>query len=117
VRPLHRNHVWSFDFVQVRTHDGRSLRILTRIDAHSRACLCSKVARPIHSFGVIDALVDAMCLHGVPEHIRCDNGPEMIAKALRKWVAEAGPRIQYIAPGPPWENGHCDGFNGKLRHE
>jgi transposase InsO family protein len=66
---------------------------------------------------VIEALAEAMCLHGIPEHIRCDNGPEMISKALRKWVAKAGSQIQYIAPGSPWENGYCESFNGKLRDE
>jgi len=73
LRPLHRNHVWSFDFVQAQTHDGRSLRILTLIDEHSRACLALKVARRINSLGVIEALTDAMCLHGIPENIGCDN--------------------------------------------
>jgi hypothetical protein len=76
LRPPYRNHVWSFDFVQARTHDGRTLRILTLIDEHSRVCLALKVARRINSVGVIEALADAMCLHGIPEHIRCDNGPE-----------------------------------------
>jgi putative transposase len=117
LRPLRRNHVWSFDFVPAQTHDGRSLRILTLIDEHSRACLALKAARRINSLGVIEALADAMCLHGIPEHIRCDNGPETIAKALRKWVAKAGSQIQYIAPGSPWENGYCESFNGKLRDE
>lgn len=56
--------------------DGRSLRILTLIDEHSRACLALKVARCINSLGVIEALAETMCLHGIPEHIRCDNGPE-----------------------------------------
>lgn len=51
------------------------------------------------------------------DHIRCDNGPEMISKALRKWVAKAGPQIQYIASGSPWENGNCESFNGELRAE
>ncbi len=80
------------------------MRPLRRIDEHSRACLALKVARRISSVGVIEALADAMCLHGIPEHIRCDNGPEMISKALRKWVAKAGSQIQYIAPASPWEN-------------
>lgn len=66
---------------------------------------------------MIEALADAMCLHGIPENIRCDNGPEMIAKAFRKWVAKTGPKIQYIAPGSPWENGDCESFNGKLKDE
>ncbi len=105
LRLLHRNHVWSFALVQARTHDGRSLRVLTLIDEHSRTCLALKVARRINSVGVIETLANAMCLHGIPEHIRCDDGPEMISKALRKWVAKAGAQIQYIAPGSPWENG------------
>ncbi len=117
LRPLRRNHVWSFDFVQAQTHDGRTLPILTLIDEHSRACLALKVARRINSLGVIEALADAMCLHGIPEHIRCDSGPEMISKALRKWVAKAGSQIQYIAPGSPWENVYCESFNGRLRDE
>lgn len=54
LRPLHRNHVWSFDFVQAQTHDGRSLHILTLIDENSRACLALKVARRINSLGVIE---------------------------------------------------------------
>ncbi len=117
LRPLYRNHVWSFDFVQAQTHDGRSQRILTRIDELSRASLALKVARRINSVGVIEALADAMCLHGLPEHIRCDNGPEMISKPLRRWVTKAGSQIQYIAPGFPWENGYCESFNGRLRDE
>src|SRR3712207_7643880 len=54
---------------------------------------------------------------GVPEHVRCDNGPEMIAQALRAWLAKLGTKTLYIAPGSPWENGFCESFNGKLRDE
>jgi len=117
LRPLHRKHIWSFDFVQARSCDGCSLRVLTLIDEHSRAYPTLRVARRINSVGVIEALADAMCLHGIPENIRCDKGPEMISKALRKWATKAGSQIQYIAPGSPWENGYCESFNGKLRDE
>jgi putative transposase len=103
--------------VQGQTHDGRSLRILTLIDEHSRACLALKVARRINSLGVIEALADAMCLHGIPDNIRCDNGPKMISKSLWKWVAKTGPQIQYIAPGSPWENGYCESSNGKPKDD
>jgi len=75
------------------------LRILTPIEAHSRACLRLKAARHINSVGVIKALADALCLHGIPGRNRCDNGLQMISKARRKWVAKAGAQIQYIAPG------------------
>ena len=82
--------------------DGCSLRILTLIGEHAQACLALKVARRVNSLGVIEALADAMLTDGVPGRIRCDNGPEMIAEVLRKWVAKMGPQMRYIAPGWPW---------------
>ena len=69
LRPERANHVWSFDFVEGRTHDGRSLRIMTLIDEHTRECLALKVARRINSFGVIETLADAMLVKGVPPSI------------------------------------------------
>ena len=58
-----------------------------------------------------------MAFEGVPAHIRCDNGPEMIAKVLRQWLSGLGTKSLYIEPGSPWENGYCESFNGKLRGE
>ena len=55
--------------------------------------------------------------HGIPEHIRSDNGPEMVAKKLRNWLGRLGTKTIYITPGSPWENGYCESFNGKLRDE
>ena len=55
--------------------------------------------------------------HGVPRYIRSDNGPEMIAKVLRRWLKRLGTETIYITPGSPWENGYCESFNGKLRDE
>jgi transposase InsO family protein len=66
---------------------------------------------------VIEALADVMVLKGVPEHIRSDNGPEFVAKDLRKWLADTGAKTLYIEPGSPWENGYCESFNSKLRDE
>lgn len=117
LRPERRNHVWSFDFVETATHDGRRIRILTLIDEFTRECLALRVDRRINAFGVIETLADAMVTRGVPEHVRCDNGPEMVAKALREWLAGLGTRPLYIEPGSPWENGYCESFNGKLRDE
>ena len=83
LRPERRNHVWSYDFVSARTHDGRSVRMLNLIDEHTRECLAIRVARRLRSHDVIDTLADAMVLHGIPEHVRSDNGPEFVAKDLR----------------------------------
>jgi transposase InsO family protein len=66
LRPERPNHVWSFDFVEGQTHDGRSLRILTLIDEYTRECLALRVERRINSFGVIETLADAMLQKGVP---------------------------------------------------
>ena len=66
---------------------------------------------------VIGALADVMVWKGVPEHIRSDNGPEFVAKDLRKWLRDTGAKTLYIEPGSPWENGYCESFNSKLRDE
>jgi transposase InsO family protein len=117
LRPERRNHVWSYDFVEAQTHDGRKLRLMTLIDEYTRQCLAIRVARRINSLGVIETMADAMIVHGVPEHIRSDNGPEMTAKIVRQWLADVGAKTLYIEPGSPWENGYCESFNGKLRDE
>jgi len=117
LRPQHRNHVWSYDFVEAQTHDGRKVRLMTLIDEFTRECLAIRVARRINSFGVIDTMADVMLERGVPDHIRSDNGAEMTAKIVRSWFAGLGAKTLYIEPGSPWENGYCESFNGKLRDE
>src|SRR5450432_1944467 len=117
LRPERRNHVWSYDFVEAQTHDGRKVRLMTLIDEFTRECLAIRVARRINSLGVIETMADVMLVRGVPEHIRSDNGPEMTAKIVRHWLAQVGAKALYIEPGSPWENGYCESFNGKLRDE
>jgi transposase InsO family protein len=117
LRPERPGHIWSYDFVSAQTHDGRQVRLLTLIDEFTRECLAIRVARRINSFGVIEALADAMLRNGIPAHIRSDNGPEMTAKVVRDWLAQIGSKTLFIEPGSPWENGYCESFNGKLRDE
>ena len=117
LRPEHENHVWSYDFVSAFTHDGRTLRLLTLIDEYTRRCLALRVARRLNSYDLIETLADVMLEHGVPEHIRSDNGPEFAALKLRQWLSVVGAKTLYIEPGSPWENGYCESFNGKLRDE
>ena len=117
LRPQHRNHVWSYDFVRAMTHDGRMLRILVLLDEYTRKCLALRVARRFSRWEVIEVLAEVMLQEGVPEHIRSDNGPEFIAQELREWLAGVGAKTLYIEPGSPWENGYCESFNGKLRDE
>jgi putative transposase len=117
LRPARANHVWSYDFVSDRTHDGRAFRMLCVIDEFTRESLAIRVARKLKATDVIDVLADLFILRGVPTHIRSDNGPEFVATALREWIAAVGAKTAYIEPGSPWENGYCESFNGKLRDE
>jgi transposase InsO family protein len=111
------NHVWTYDFIEDRTERGGKLRILTVLDEFTRECLAIRVERSIGSQRVIDTLEWLFLLHGAPTHLRSDNGPEFIAKALREWLAERGARTLYITPGSPWENPYIESFNGSLRDE
>jgi transposase InsO family protein len=117
LRPHYKNHVWSYDFVSEKTHDGRPFRILNIIDEYTRECLATYVARRIRSQDVIFVLADLFIEHGVPQHIRSDNGPEFIAKKLRKWFKDLQVEPVFIEPGSPWENGYCESFNGKMRYQ
>ena len=117
LRPEGRNHVWAYDFVSGFTYDGRTVRFLNLIDEYTRECLAIYVGRRINSSQVIEVLADAMIAHGIPDYIRSDNGPEFVAKELRKWLAQTGARTLYIEPGSPWENGYCESFNSKMRDE
>lgn len=117
LRPTHRNHVWSYDFVQDRTHDGKVFRMLCIIDEFTRECLAIRVERKLNSRDVLDELGELFVRHGPPEHIRSDNGPEFIAIALREWLGRLEVKTLFIEPGSPWENGYCESFNSKLRDE
>lgn len=117
LRPEFKNHVWSYDFVSDQTHDGRKFKILNIIDEFSRECLASHVARRIRSQDVILILADLCLKHGIPKHIRSDNGPEFIATRLVKWIKDLEVQPLFIEPGSPWENGYCESFNGKMRYE
>jgi len=91
--------------------------MLNIIDEFTRECLAIRPARRLNSTNVIEVLADAMVQHGIPEYIRSDNGPEFVAKGLRKWLLSTGSKTLYIEPGSPWENGYCESFNSKLRDE
>ena len=117
LRPEYPNHVWSYDFVHERTHDGRVYRTLNVIDEFSRECLMIRVRRKLNSVDVIDALTDLFILRGPPTYVRSDNGPEFVAEAVRQWIKAVGSQTAYIEPGSPWENGYCESFNARFRDE
>ena len=117
LRPEHKDHVWSYDFLVARTSDGKAFRILTMIDEYTRECLGLLVDRRLTSQDVIDQLFHLFVFRGIPEHIRSDNGPEFTARQIRTWLNRLGVKTLFIEQGSPWENGYIESFNGRLRDE
>jgi putative transposase len=117
LRARSKDHVWCWDFVFDRTASGSLLKWLSIVDEHTRECLALKVDRSITSEDVIDTLAELFAMRGVPGHIRSDNGPEFVAAAIGRWLAQVDVEALYIEPGSPWQNGYAESFHGRLRDE
>jgi transposase InsO family protein len=117
LRPEFPKHVWSYDFMQDRTHNGVPFRILNIIDEYTRECLVAKAARRLTHKDVLDTLTELFLERGVPVHIRSDNGSEFTAKKVREYLSRLDVKPLFIEPGSPWENGYIESFNGKMRDE
>jgi transposase InsO family protein len=117
LKPEFPKHVWSYDFMHDRTHNGVPFRILNVIDEYSRECLIVKVVRRLTHRYVLDVLLDLFLERGVPVHIRSDNGSEFISKKVRKFLSRLSVRPLFIEPGSPWENGYIESFYGRMRDE
>jgi len=115
--PSGPNHVWAIDFVFDTCADGRQLKCLTVIDEWTRECLAIDVAGSIRAGRVVDVLSRLVSVRGAPMHLRCDNGPEFVSKALVKWMTQQGVETAFIDPGKPWQNGTNESFNGRFRDE
>jgi transposase InsO family protein len=111
------NHVWSYDFLVDRTADGRRLKLLVVIDEFTRECLSIEVARSITAGDVISTLEYLFLVREAADYIRSDNGPEFVAKKIRRWLASRDVQTLYIEPGSPWENGYCESFISRFRDE
>ena len=116
-RTEHKDHVWSYDFVADRLENGRPIRMLVVLDEFTRECLAIEVSRSFTAKQVIEVLRYLFAVRGTPKFVRSDNGPEFVAKELRKWLDQADVKTLFITPGSPWENGYGESFNGKLRDE
>ncbi len=116
-RATRRNEVWGMDFVQHWTADGRPLRMLVVLDEYTRECLAIEVRRHLRGKDVVAVLDELTAIRGAPVHLRADNGPEMISKAVKEWCDESGTDALYIDPGSPWQNGIVESFNARLRDE
>jgi transposase InsO family protein len=114
---LHKDHIWSYDFVSDKTEDGRKLKFLAVVDEWTRECLALEVERRMTARQVQEILEYLFLVRGKPRYLRSDNGPEFVARALRRWLEGSGVGPLFIAPGSPWENAYVESFNGKLRDE
>jgi putative transposase len=116
-RAEYKNHVWSYDFTMDQTADGKRLKLMPVVDEFTRECHAIEVERSFTAQDVINTLSYLFQVHGEPEYIRSDNGPEFIAAAVQEWLASSGVKTLYIEPGSPWENAYVESFNGKLEDE
>jgi len=116
-RTTMKNEVWGLEFVSDHTADGRPLRLLVVLDEHARECLAIEVGRSCRGEDVVAVLDELTAIRGVPAHIRSDNGPVFVSKAVKRWCAESGTGTLYIDPGALWQNGIVESFGGRLRDE
>ena len=98
-RAEHRNHVWSYDFIFDRTHDGHPLRMLTIVDEFTRECLAIDVERRLGSEDVLERLAELFVRRGTPDYLRSDNGGEFTAHTVRDWLAWLGVGTLPPVPG------------------
>jgi putative transposase len=114
----HPDHVWALDYQFDQTTDGRILKLLNVVDEHTREALTITVERRIDADATVAALDRLVAERGTtPRFIRCDNGPELTANALRDWCRFTGAGTSYIEPGSPWQNPYVESFGGRLRDE
>lgn len=116
-RAEHKDHVWSVDFIHDRDVRCRPLKWLSIVDEFTRECVALEVGRSMTAGGVAEVLIDLFTCRGLPKHIRSDNGPEFIARSIRRLANLTGIGTLYIAPGSPWENGFVESFHSRLRDE
>lgn len=111
------DHVWALDFQFDQTADGRVLKLLNVVDEFTRESLKMLVARRIDADATVAVLEQIAAERGAPAFIRCDNGPELTAHALRDWCRFRAAGTAFIEPGSPWQNPYVESFNGRVRDE
>lgn len=111
------NQEWALDFVHDATASGRSLRVLNVIDAYTRESLAMEVDTSFAGLRLTRVLDQIVAERGLPQAIRCDNGPELTSRHFLAWNIERKINLVHTQPGKPTQNGYVESFNGKLREE
>jgi putative transposase len=118
LRAQHPDHVWAIDFQWDQTADGHNLKLLHVVDEFTREALAIECHRRIDSDHTVDVLDRLVAERGTaPGFVRCDNGPELTANALRDWCRFSRAGSAYIDPGSPWQNAYVESFGGRIRDE
>lgn len=110
-------HVLALDFEFDQTADGRMLKLLNVVDEFTREAHAARCERSIDADCTVETLEGVIAKHGNPKYVRCDNGTELTANALRDWCRSQKVEIAFIEPGSPWQNPYVESFNGKIRDE
>ena len=116
-RPEYMNHIWSYDIMEDKLENGRTMRILNVIDEFTRECLASEVAFSIKQHDVIELLRYLFLVRGCPAGLRSDNGSQFTAERVKRFLKDTGVDTLFIEPGSPWENGYVESFNSRMRDE
>lgn len=116
-RAENRNELWGLDFMHDSMGSGRKLRILTMIDTYTKECHRIEVDRSIGGRRVTEVLSEVASVHGLPENIVVDNGPEFISNAMDEWAYTREVTLNFIRPGKPVDNAFMESFNARLREE
>lgn len=117
VKAEYPGHVWALDFQHDATDQGIELRFLNIVDEFTRESLAIEVGRSFTADATVEVLAGLLAKLGAPAHIRCDNGPELTARAVEEFCAREGVATNYIDPGAPWQNGWIESFNARFRDE
>jgi len=119
IRPLATapNEVWTYDFIHDWTARDGPFKCLTVVDEYTKECLALEPARSLPAREVLRVLGQLVTRYGAPRYLRSDNGPEFIARRVRRWLARTGIATAYIEPGKPWQNGVGESFHSRLRDE
>ena len=111
------NQEWALDLVHDAVECGRTIRVLSVVDAYTRECLALEVDTSFASRRVTRVLEAIIGERGVPQAIRCDNGPELTSRHFLAWCIERQIELVHIRPGKPTQNGRIESFNGRMREE
>jgi putative transposase len=115
--PSMPNEIWSMDFIHDSCANGTRIRVLTIVDDFTRSCpgLLTQSSIPEHRVTIF--LDQLAVIHGYPQSIRVDNGPEFTGKHFQQWAEQRRIHIEYTHPGKPTDNAFIESFNGKFRDE